>query len=186
MELNTKHQICSDVKFSFLRNDEYLMSKLSGTWLDILRLSQKTWILSRKQSDNECRWVGKKKIYDRQSYYFLFLIKTLVFCFTNYSYYFFTVEAMKTVEAIKLKRQAHHIHERQHKGRAIERMKDVKEVQRDLALIKSPAAGMKRWEIQLNQVWSISIQFGPKKSYRSSSWYCSNHHTRGLITRSWL
>ena len=64
--------------------------------------------------------------------------------FTNYSYYFFTVEAMKTVEAIKLKRQAHHIHERQHKGRAIERMKDVKEVQRDLALIKSPAAGMKR------------------------------------------
>merc|ERR1719189_2588722 len=44
----------------------------------------------------------------------------------------------------KLKRQAHHIHERQHKGRAIERMKDVKEVQRDLALIKSPAAGMKR------------------------------------------
>merc|ERR1712037_677363 len=42
------------------------------------------------------------------------------------------------------KRQAHHIHERQHKGRAIERMKDVKEVQRDLALIKSPAAGMKR------------------------------------------
>merc|ERR1712088_694103 len=55
-----------------------------------------------------------------------------------------TIEAMKTVEAIKLKRQAHHIHERQHKGRAIERMKDVKEVQRDLALIKSPAAGMKR------------------------------------------
>jgi len=55
-----------------------------------------------------------------------------------------TIEAMKTVEAIKLKRQAHHIHERQHKGRAIERMKDVKEVQRDLALIKSPAIGMKR------------------------------------------
>merc|ERR1712004_460905 len=55
-----------------------------------------------------------------------------------------TIEATKTVEAIKLKRQAHHIHERQHKGRAIERMKDVKEVQRDLALIKSPAAGMKR------------------------------------------
>merc|ERR1712043_64728 len=55
-----------------------------------------------------------------------------------------TIDAMKRVEDIKLKRQAHHIHERQHKGRAIERMKDVKEVQRDLALIKSPAAGMKR------------------------------------------
>lgn len=51
---------------------------------------------------------------------------------------------MQRVEEIKLKRQAHYIHERQHKARAIERMKDVKEVQRDLALIKSPAAGMKR------------------------------------------
>ena len=55
-----------------------------------------------------------------------------------------TVGAMQKVEEIKLKRQAHFIRERQHKGRAIERMKDVKEVQRDLALIKSPAAGMKR------------------------------------------
>merc|ERR1711863_148167 len=61
-----------------------------------------------------------------------------------------TIEAMKTVEAIKLKRQAHHIHERQHKGRAIERMKDVKEVQRDLALIKSPAAGMKRANVVMD------------------------------------
>ena len=51
---------------------------------------------------------------------------------------------MKRVEEIKQKRQAHFIRERQHKARAIERMKDVKEVQRDLALIKSPAAGMKR------------------------------------------
>merc|ERR1712141_570847 len=37
-----------------------------------------------------------------------------------------------------------HIKERQMKARAIERMKDIKEVKRDLALIKSPAAGMKR------------------------------------------
>ncbi len=51
---------------------------------------------------------------------------------------------MKKVEAIKNKRQAHYIHERQRKARAIERQKDIKEVQRDLALIKSPAAGMKR------------------------------------------
>ena len=57
---------------------------------------------------------------------------------------------MKRVEEIKLKRQAHHIHERQHKGRAIERMKDVKEVQRDLALIKSPAAGMKRANVVMD------------------------------------
>ena len=51
---------------------------------------------------------------------------------------------MKRVEEIKGKRQAHHIRERQKKARAIERMKDVKEVQRDLPLIKSPAAGLKR------------------------------------------
>ena len=51
---------------------------------------------------------------------------------------------MKRVVTIKQKREAHFIRERQHKARAIERMKDVKEVQRDLALIKSPAAGMKR------------------------------------------
>merc|ERR1719429_899433 len=55
-----------------------------------------------------------------------------------------TIEAMKRVEEIKQKRQAHYIRERQHKARAIERLKDVKEVQRDWALIKSPAAGMKR------------------------------------------
>ena len=61
---------------------------------------------------------------------------------TNYLYYL--VEAMKRVEEIKGKRQAHHIRERQKKARAIERMKDVKEVQRDLPLIKSPAAGLKR------------------------------------------
>ena len=51
---------------------------------------------------------------------------------------------MKRVEGIKEKRQAHHIKERQKKGRAIERMKDIKEVKRDIALIKSPAVGMKR------------------------------------------
>ena len=51
---------------------------------------------------------------------------------------------MKTVEGIKEKRQAHHIKERQKKARAIERMKDIKEVKRDIALIKSPAIGMKR------------------------------------------
>ena len=51
---------------------------------------------------------------------------------------------MKRVEGIKEKRQAHHIKERQKKARAIERMKDIKEVKRDIALIKSPAVGMKR------------------------------------------
>jgi hypothetical protein len=51
---------------------------------------------------------------------------------------------MKRVEEIKNKRQAHHIFERMRKAKAIERQKDIREVQRDIALIKSPAAGMKR------------------------------------------
>merc|ERR1712024_196338 len=55
-----------------------------------------------------------------------------------------TIDAMKRVEGIKEKRQAHHIKERRKKARAIDRMKDSKEVKRDIALIKSPAVGMKR------------------------------------------
>jgi len=55
-----------------------------------------------------------------------------------------TVGAMKRVEEIKTRRQAQFILDRQKKARAIERKKDVKEVQRDIALIKSPAIGMKR------------------------------------------
>ena len=51
---------------------------------------------------------------------------------------------MKKVEEIKTRRQAQFIYDRQKKARAIERKKDVKEVQRDLALIRSPAAGLKR------------------------------------------
>merc|ERR1712051_579538 len=55
-----------------------------------------------------------------------------------------TITAMKKVEDIKTRRQAQFIYDRQKKARAIERKKDAKEVQRDLALIKSPAAGLKR------------------------------------------
>jgi len=53
-----------------------------------------------------------------------------------------TVEAMKRVEEIKGKRQAHFLAKRQKVARAQERAKDRKEVARDIALIKSPAAGM--------------------------------------------
>ena len=54
------------------------------------------------------------------------------------------VTAMKKIEGIKTRRQAQFIFDRQKKARAIERKKDVKEVKRDLALIRSPAAGLKR------------------------------------------
>lgn len=53
------------------------------------------------------------------------------------------IEAMKKVEQIKQKRQATYIMQRLRKGREIEQERDVKEVQRDLSLIKSPAAGLK-------------------------------------------
>ena len=56
---------------------------------------------------------------------------------------------MQRIEEIKGKRQAHFIHERQRKARAIERQKDRKEVARDIALIKSPALGMKKAQAQL-------------------------------------
>ena len=53
-----------------------------------------------------------------------------------------TIDAMKRVEEIKGKRQAQHIFDRWKKAKVIERAKDVREVERDMALIKSPAAGM--------------------------------------------
>lgn len=55
-----------------------------------------------------------------------------------------TIGAMKRVEEIKTKRQAQFIYDRQKKAREIERQKDVREVKRDIALIRSPAAGLTR------------------------------------------
>lgn len=54
-----------------------------------------------------------------------------------------SVEAMKKIELIRQKRQNAHIMQRLRKGRELEQDRDVKEVQRDLALIRSPAAGLK-------------------------------------------
>jgi len=55
-----------------------------------------------------------------------------------------TVEAMKKVETIKQRRQNLHIMQRLRKGKELEQEKDIKEVQRDLSLIRSPAAGLKQ------------------------------------------
>ncbi|XP_017880015.1 probable ribosome biogenesis protein RLP24 isoform X2 [Ceratina calcarata] len=54
------------------------------------------------------------------------------------------IEAMKKVETIRQKRQNLHIMQRLRKGREIEQERDIKEVQRDLSLIRSPAAGLKQ------------------------------------------
>lgn len=53
------------------------------------------------------------------------------------------IDAMKKVEAIKQKRQNNYIMQRLRKGRELENERDIKEVQRDLSLIKSPAAGLR-------------------------------------------
>merc|ERR1711978_349032 len=55
-----------------------------------------------------------------------------------------TVGAMQKIEEIKNKRQAHHIFQRMKAAKKIQKAKDIKEVERDLAPIKSPAAGLKR------------------------------------------
>merc|ERR1712210_429161 len=47
-------------------------------------------------------------------------------------------------EDIKNKRQAHHIFQRMKMAKKIQKAKDIKEVERDLALIKSPAAGLRQ------------------------------------------
>ncbi|XP_034195419.1 ribosomal protein L24-like [Osmia lignaria lignaria] len=54
-----------------------------------------------------------------------------------------TIEAMRKVETIRQRRQNLHIMQRLRKGRELEQERDVKEVQRDLSLIRSPAAGLK-------------------------------------------
>ncbi|XP_046737605.1 probable ribosome biogenesis protein RLP24 [Diprion similis] len=54
-----------------------------------------------------------------------------------------SVDAMKKIELIRQKRQNAHIMQRLRKGRELEQDRDVKEVQRDLNLIRSPAAGLK-------------------------------------------
>lgn len=55
-----------------------------------------------------------------------------------------TVDAMKKIESIRQRRTNTHIMQRLRKGRELETERDIKEVQRDMALIKSPAAGLKQ------------------------------------------
>ncbi|KAF7994183.1 hypothetical protein HCN44_011452 [Aphidius gifuensis] len=54
-----------------------------------------------------------------------------------------TVQAMRKIETIRQKRCNTHIMQRLRKGRVLEQERDVKAVQRDLAIVRSPAAGLK-------------------------------------------
>lgn len=53
------------------------------------------------------------------------------------------MEAMKRVDEIRLKREAHYIQKRQVKAIVFEREKDRKEVARDITLIRSNVAGLR-------------------------------------------
>lgn len=63
--------------------------------------------------------------------------------------------AIKKVEGIKQKRSAQFIMQRMKKAKAIEKAKDVIEVQRNLSLIRSPAAGLIKAEQQESIVEEI-------------------------------
>jgi len=54
-----------------------------------------------------------------------------------------TLEAIKKVTEIKEKRQDHFVLQRLRKGREVEIQMDVKDVQRNISLIRSPAAGLR-------------------------------------------
>ncbi|KAH8294945.1 hypothetical protein KR018_004570 [Drosophila ironensis] len=53
------------------------------------------------------------------------------------------LEAIKKVTEIKERRQNHFVMERLRKGRQVEILMDVKDVQRNMSLIRSPAAGLR-------------------------------------------
>jgi len=62
-----------------------------------------------------------------------------------------TVEAMKRVQKIRQRREYQHIRNRQKVGEAMERDKERAEVRRDLALIRSPAAGLRRPRVTVEE-----------------------------------
>lgn len=63
-----------------------------------------------------------------------------------------TVKAMQRVEEIKAKRQEHHVMNRLMKGKELDKQRDIKEVQRDLCLIRSPAATLRKKEQAIVEV----------------------------------
>lgn len=63
-----------------------------------------------------------------------------------------TVKAMKRIEEIKTKRQNHYIMNRLKKGKSLRKAADIKDVQNNLHMIKSPAAKNKQLEERMAQI----------------------------------
>lgn len=68
----------------------------------------------------------------------------------------YTVDAMKKVESIRAKRQALHIKTRLKKGVELRKLADIKEVEKNMSLIKAPDALLKRKNQQLMEVEETS------------------------------
>ena len=49
---------------------------------------------------------------------------------------------MRKIDVIRKRREARHIENRMKKGKELEKARDIKEVERDISLIRSPAAGL--------------------------------------------
>ncbi|KAL3866397.1 hypothetical protein ACJMK2_043698 [Sinanodonta woodiana] len=63
-----------------------------------------------------------------------------------------TVEAIKRIEEIKIKRQNQFIKNRLKKGKQLRKEADIRDVEKNIHLIKSPAARAKKLEKKLVQV----------------------------------
>jgi len=97
-----------------------------------------------------------------------------------------SINAMQRVEEIKNKRQAHHIFQRMKMAKKIQKVKDIKEVERDLALIKSPAAGLRQAMVKSRQAQEegemdteidTSINLGTKAKVRQEARVEEVHET---------
>ncbi|OWF44493.1 ribosome biogenesis protein RLP24 [Mizuhopecten yessoensis] len=63
-----------------------------------------------------------------------------------------TVKAMKRIDEIRVKRQNQHILNRLKKGKELEKANDIKDVEKNIHLIRSPAARSKLLEKKMVQV----------------------------------
>ena len=72
-----------------------------------------------------------------------------------------TIEAMKKVTEIRKRRESEYVMKRLRKANAIERDMDIKEVQRGMSFIKSPAAGMVR---EKRNKAKVVVRFEDEKS----------------------
>lgn len=70
------------------------------------------------------------------------------------------VDAMKKVEAIKNKRQTAYMMQRLRKGKEIEDRRDIREVQRDLSLIRAPHAGESMVLLHYSKHFLVQITLG--------------------------